>query len=266
MAEVRDIDVPTVFWDARTKKTYPCNYKFKFGPPLLQFNARATGEPMCSLEMAILSGTEQYGDDKATDIDPGWKLRLNNIPLAPARGQMIDGKVDGMPDIVPGDKAVEFRYDNEQQHVVLGFHMDESKLVVTATPPDEVDKTSAPYQQTDFQQKFKNFFTGDGHRSLSYSIASVNNKTAQNDTADLQPSKFQFVTFASGGAEKDDDVRVLSILIAVKGGSNTATSENLQSRWQAQWSNNKAAPIPKSFTASLILSSVLVLGGLPGRL
>ena len=83
---LRDIDVPTAYWDAKTKKNYPCNYKLKFGPPLLQFNARAIGEPMCSLEMAILSGTEQYGDDKPTNVDPGWKLRLNNIPLASARG------------------------------------------------------------------------------------------------------------------------------------------------------------------------------------
>ena len=255
---LRDIDVPTAYWDARTKKNYPCNYKLKFGPPLLQFNARAIGEPMCSLEMAILSGTEQYGDDKPTNVDPGWKLRLNNIPLASARGQMVDGKVDGTPDIVPGSKAVEFRYDNEQQHVVLGFHMDESKVVVTAIPPPNVDPESGPYQKTDFQEKFKKFFTGDGHRSLSYSIACVNNNTAQDVTTDLQPSKFQFVTCASGVAGEDDDLRVLSILIAVKGGGNTATSEDLQSRWQAQWSNNKAAPIPKGFTASLILSSVLV--------
>ena len=255
---LRDIDIPIAFWDPRTKKTYNCNYMLKFGPPLLQFDARATGEPMCSLEMVILSGTEQYAGEEPTDIDPGWTLRLNNIPLASARGQMVDGKIDGTPDIVPGDKAVEFRYDNEQQHVVLGFHMDESKLVVTAIPPPGVDPISGPYQKTDFQEKFKKFFTGDGHRSLSYSIASVNNKTAQDVTIDLQPTKFQFVTFASGGAEKDDDVRILSVLIAVKGGNNTATSENLQSRWQAQWSNNKAAPIPKSFTASLILSSVLV--------
>ena len=53
-------------------------------------------------------------------------------------------------------------------------------------------------------------------------------------------------------------MRVLSIFIQVRGGASGAVSEGLQSRWQAQWLNNNTQPIPKGFTASLILWSEMI--------
>ena len=138
-----------------TDDTYIAHYELKFGPPLLQFDARATGEPMCSIRMELLSGTEKLADNPTRDMKPGWIIQLNNIPLASARGEMSEGgEIKGNPDVVPGDKAVQFDYSKlDQQHVVLGFHINKEKLVVEAIPPANMDPKAlrTGYLKGDFQ-------------------------------------------------------------------------------------------------------------------
>ena len=217
---------------------------------------------MCSLRMQVLSGTEQQGDGvEIRAVKPGWSLQLNNIPLASACGELSEGgEIKGNPDIVPGDKAVQFSYGKiDQQHVVLGFHMDKEKLVVEAIPPEDTELATnkTTLQKGDLQQKIKDFFVDDGKRALSYSIASFNN-VSDSKAAELTPERFQFATFASGTTGTTSDMRVLSIFLEVQGGSKSGRTEALQSSWQAQWVNNNTQPIPKGFTASLILSSRMI--------
>ena len=259
---LQDLKIDVKRYDPESEETYDAHYMLKFGPPFLQFDARATGEPMCSLRMEILSGTEQQEfDAKFKAVTPGWSLQLNNVPLASARGELSEGgEIMGDPDLVPGDRAVNFNYgEKHQQHVVLGFHMATEKLVVEAIPPEGTDlstKNSA-FQKIDLQQKFRDFFVGDSKRDLSYSIASVNN-ASNSKAVELTPEKFQFATFATGKTGTTSDMQVLSIFLQVLGGSKSGRTEALQSSWQAQWVDNSTQPIPKGFTTSLILSSRMI--------
>ncbi|KAF5560917.1 hypothetical protein FPHYL_6386 [Fusarium phyllophilum] len=249
-------------YDQREEEYYTVHFRVKFGAPLLQFDSKATASPMCSLTMPIVSGTTQVeGSKKIRDIEAGWSLTLNNIPLATAAGEMsAEGSINGNPEVIPGTDAVHFPYGQEQtQHVVLGFDLDKSKLVVTVKGPGngDMDKKHAA-NQSRFQDAFKEFFVGkpadNKPRSLSYSIASVNNKVNP-DNADLTPSKFQFATYFS---ENDKQAPgMISIFIEVSGGPKQGQTGALQERWKTQWHDNKTSPVPSPFTASLIISSVL---------
>ncbi|KAJ5463801.1 hypothetical protein N7475_008745 [Penicillium sp. IBT 31633x] len=244
-------------WDPIGEETFTTTYDLRFGAPLLQFDSHATGEPMCSIQMEIISGTKQIRDKDPKPIPAGWKLQLHNIPLATARGKVSEGgQIEGgVENIVPGDKPVHFQGANEDYcHVVLGFHLNKDKLKVEAISPDPLNPKdkSLGFMKTSFQEGFLDFFTGNnGKTALSYSIASVNNVESPG-YIDLKPVKFQFATFSKG------DLGIISIFIHVNGGFADGTTEGLQSLWQAQWLQNNTQPIPEHFTASLILSSEMI--------
>lgn len=244
-------------WDPIGEETFTTTYNLNFGAPLLQFDSHATGEPMCSIQMKIVSSTKQIHDKAPKPIPDGWKLQLNNIPLATARGMVSEGGEikGGVENIVPGDKPIHFKGTEEEHcHVVLGFHLNKDKLKVKVISPDssKPEDKSLGFMKTSFQEGFLEFFTGNnGKTALSYSIASVNNIESPG-YIDLKPVKFQFATFSQG------DVGIISIFIHVNGGFIDGKTEGLQSMWQAQWLQNNTQPIPDRFTASLILSSEMI--------
>ncbi|KAJ5765860.1 hypothetical protein N7520_005419 [Penicillium odoratum] len=253
---LRNLVLTTEDYNPATDEPYTTTWNLNFGPPMLQFDAHASSQPMCSIQMDIISGTKQVtGAPKP--IPTGWKLQLNGIPLATARGKISDeGEIEGgVENIVPGDTPIHFGDANEEHsHVVLGFHLDKDNLKVLAISPDELDlkNKALGFMKTSFQEGFLDFFTGNnGKTALSYSIASVNSASAPGHE-DLKPVKFQFATFAKG------DLGIVSIFIQVKGGFNAGTTEGLQSLWQAQWLRSNTQPIPEHFTASLILSSEMI--------
>ena len=241
------------------------NYRTTFGPPLLQFDPTATAVPMCSIQMKIIQGTIQMGDDDPEDIPADWTLKLNNILLLTAKGELSDqGIIKGNPPLIPGTEAITFGSGNDEtQHVVLGFEMSKGKIVVEAIAPTGTNMNLKEHivTQSSFQDAFKEFFVGGPDevgkpkapsRSLSYSIACVNNK--RNDKAvDLTPTKFQFATYFGTGENKD--VRLISIFIEVKGGPKRGQTEKLQEGWTTQWFQNGTSPVPRGLSASLIISS-----------
>ncbi|KAJ6127748.1 hypothetical protein N7471_008965 [Penicillium samsonianum] len=244
-------------WDPIGEETFTTTYNLNFGAPLLQFDSHATGETMRSIQMKIVSGTKQIHDKAPKPIPDGWKLQLNNIPLATARGMVSEGGEikGGVENIVPGDKPIHFKSTEEEHcHVVLGFHLNKDKLKVKVISPDssKPEDKSLGFMKTSFQEGFLEFFTGNnGKTALGYSIASVNN-IERPGYIDLKPVKFQFATFSQG------DVGTISIFIHVNGGFVDGKTEGLQSMWQAQWLQNNTQPIPDRFTASLILSSEMI--------
>ena len=239
----------------RDGSTYTGHYRVNFGPPLLRFDSTATSYPMCSIQMQIVSGTIQYENDPASDLDPGWSMQLNNIPLASARGELsAAGTIQGTPPMIPGTEPVYFDVDQEQtQHVVLCFDLADTKLVVTVIPPPGNQPASGlrAAQNKDFKDTFMEYFKG---KSLSYSIASVNNKR-NGSAVELRPEKFQFASYF--GEAGDKDVQLLSIFVQVAGGPKTGQTQALQEGWKTKWFNNDTFPIPRGFSASLILSSAM---------
>ncbi|KAJ5738164.1 hypothetical protein N7493_001319 [Penicillium malachiteum] len=237
-----------------TEELFDTTYDLKFGAPLVQFNAHSPGQPMCSLLMEIVEGTETVPirvKNPVRSMPRGWKLQLEDIPLATVRGLVSEGDAEHS-DIVSGEKAVHFSLtDNEMQHVVLGFKLANTTYKLTLVPPASGEASeSLLMKKLDLPrlEKFINRYFQNDVGALSYSIACLNN-TKSDDSPNLQPVKFQFATF------KNKDRGILSLFIQVKGGFATGRTEELQSHWQNQWGDNGIQPIPDRFTASLLLSS-----------
>ncbi|KAI6780911.1 uncharacterized protein J7T54_007391 [Emericellopsis cladophorae] len=255
--------------DNRTHQKYKSFWHVKFGPPVIEFNARSVKTPCCSLKMEVIGGSVQWGSEAPVEsFEPGWFVSLNNVPLASAMGELVEGKIqpEENTSIIPGTKPIHFDFDVvKQQHVVLAFEMDPNSITVTAIPPEDWNKDdSHSVTDSQFQDRFKAYFTGtkggigqlvDGvPRAFSYAIASVNNQT-NSQGVELRPEKFQFATYCGSGHW--ENVTILSIFIQVVGGVSKPDSVNLQQRWTTQWYDNGIMPIPAGFSASLLLSSSL---------
>ena len=257
---LKDVELACSDIDPYTEEEIKVTYKLAFGPPLLQFNARAQSGPACSLKMKILKGTVQFEGREAKPIKEGYTLKLNGIPLGSAQGNLVGGTVEGKPDIIPGSKAVFFDSSvNEERHVVLDFPILSDSLVVTCEADDPSAAAKSPLTGDLFQKRFKMFFLDpEKCRALSYSIASVNNTSPKYGSHDLEPVSFQFATFRKGEPGADGAQTSLSVFIGVEGGDKRGVYDGLQPRWQSQWIENNNSPIPYGFTASLILSANLV--------
>ncbi|OJK04285.1 hypothetical protein ASPACDRAFT_108730 [Aspergillus aculeatus ATCC 16872] len=239
--------------DIQTEEYFDITYDLRFGPPLVQFDAHSLGQPMCTLEMEIVEGAQTVPTRKRNPVrpmPPGWKLRLHDIPLASVRGRISEEGAAVHSDIISSDRPVHFSMtEKETQHVVLGFQLANTSYKLTLVPPatGEPSPMMKALDLPRFEKYVNKYFQDDVH-ALSYSIASLNN-VKRDDSPNLQPVKFQFATF------KDHERGILSLFIQVKGGFATGRTQGLQSHWQNQWEDNGIQPIPKRFTASLLLSS-----------
>jgi hypothetical protein len=95
---------------------YDAHYDINFGPPLIQFKARSTSEPTCSLLIPLVSGAKQIPGGNLKPILPAWSIRLNAIPLATVKGVLTaEGKVqvdsNNGAKFVPGRLPIHFDLD-----------------------------------------------------------------------------------------------------------------------------------------------------------
>ncbi|KAM0425737.1 hypothetical protein ACHAPT_008985 [Fusarium lateritium] len=241
------------------KEPVKAHYDLHIGPPVLEFDHKGTAQPLCFIKMRVIKGTVKKNNGNPRKVQEGWIIRLGQIPLASAKGTVSYGKIQGNPTLVPATTPVTFDPRKEEtQHVLLAFELNKD-LTVEAFPenPDPNNEEELALTSLAFQKAFREHFTkptDQGPPSLSYSIASVNNKP-DSRAPELRPEKFQFATYSPG--DNNSDPSLLSIFLEVEGGPKTGLTKKLQERWTSQWVDNDIAPVPEGFSATLMLSSAL---------
>ena len=89
----------------------------------------------------------------------------------------------------------------------------------------------------------------------------IKNKTLPKQSGiniDLTQRKFALATYSGSFIEEP----ILSLFIHVVGGKDQGEAKDLQKAWQGPWTNakpEKIAPIPKDYTASVLIHPMLIV-------
>lgn len=262
---VKNVPLRTSGYDRRTDTEYTTEFDLTFGAPQLQFNGQAQ-QPCCSLTMPLLGGTMQDTDSdgsvgKKIEIEGNLlRIKINGIPLGSVRGTAMSENMGELPKVESGTETIHFSNSRtEEAHVTLDFPLDGDMLKVTCESDlsEEELKKNKAYKKmggSEFQDALTAFFCDKKKvNAISYTLASLNNKSPPVGSRDLVPTCFQMATFSSVLYPNT----TLSLFIETENGAKAGQKRNLQTGWAGQWVDNENAPVPPFFTASIILSASL---------
>ncbi|MCJ1352729.1 MAG: hypothetical protein MMC33_002713 [Icmadophila ericetorum] len=262
--------------DQKTRKWLSRHYSVKFEAPLIQFHGASAREPSCELIMPITEGffTETpEGQEPApgaerypiADSPNSQRVRIMGIPLGTVTGKYQDIKDQSAggqtrPKIKSAENPVVFdRPSTEAEgrgqvaYVVLDLPLGDG-LQIAVEPNNKTEDASEDARA--LEGPLKNFFSDPTKIDvIEYALVRVNNDQPAGSN-DLVPDCFQMATFAS----HDFPDSVLSLFIKVRGSNDSGQLNNLQQKWAGQWTLDRinACPIPKGYTASIIMNPNLV--------
>lgn len=266
--------------DQKTRKWLVRHYSVKFEAPLIQFHGATAREPSCELIMPITEGffTETpEGQEPAPDAEKypiadspnSQRIRIGGIPLGTVTGKYEDIKAQSAagetrPQIKSAGNPVVFdRPSTEAEgrgqvaYVVLDLPLGDG-LQVSVEATNKTEDTSEDART--LEGPLRSFFSDPTRIDVvEYALARVNNDQPEGPN-DLVPDCFQMATFAS----HDFPNSVLSLFIKVRGSVEAGQRNDLQQKWAGQWTSKRinACPIPKGYTASILMNPNLVYGEL----
>lgn len=216
--------------------SYPLKFSVQIGSPSLQFIPGNSGK--CKLTMPIIGGTYQADTDPEKPVPINTYQLIVLVPLVSISGST--GTVSRSSDIVT------FSEDGDNdQHIILHF-ANEHETTYQVTSLNNQTLAEDDYLKIYLVAKLNRWFT-ENVKAFDYVLTSIN-KNAPEGNVILKPKSF---VFTSAG---DDTNGVLSLYIQTEGSGNPPGNQ----KPSFQPNGTQMLPIPKSHTASIILSHDLV--------
>ncbi|MBH5316285.1 hypothetical protein I6N90_00495 [Paenibacillus sp. GSMTC-2017] len=238
----KEVQLSTERENPLTGEEYTIRYTIHFASPKLSFVSGRSG--YASLLMPMIEGSSYSvipkGSDKpsrTTQIPTGKYSVFTIVPLAAICGDT--GK------IVEQDGIITFNDGKEHEtHVIIHFKNEKGTSYRIQPDPDPKDKDPLvtyflPILSEYFQTKIE---------EIDYALSTLNNKVPSSGQTVLTPLSF---AFASTGDQADG---VLSLYIQTKESGNPPG--NLTPTFQPN--DRSMFPIPKDYSASLILSNSII--------
>ncbi|WP_386048891.1 hypothetical protein [Tumebacillus lipolyticus] len=226
--------------DRFTRETYISTYELSFAAPTIEFLSQ---NGLCQLKLPLVKGRNMVRKEDGkllTEYDlPENQYRLLAIVSLAA---IVGDDAEGMK---KSGQVVQFREDGQQANVFLHFKSELGTSFKIDPEPKKEDKSDLAVIVREINSYFNQYVD-----ELEWSLTSLNNDSVGENRFTIVPKKF---VFSTSQAEQSGP-GILSLFIATE----NSGGEGGKANSSFDLGDGTLQPIPKGYTASLILSHEFV--------